>query len=246
MDYAPILRLTLTHDYYGNDAAPIGVMPTDPQAFDRDGLLLRHVGRKVTIIADMDQPRPACVSLSLIAQSPDIFALTEGADWKSIPHLRIPLGAKQVEFATLPVKEIEPQTRSRYLARLEIDVPSDNESDVRDIELEFQAVAALWAYYLTGKRADGALQVIDTKGEFGFDNLGAQPLPNGTTAQVLRSDRPVPVRARPNHQFALQQPGPFGPKTLIPVLPAAGVQFKTVTDPDAAARLQSDIFVTLW
>lgn len=246
MEFAPVLRLTLAHDYYGNAAPPIAVQPVDPRAFDRAGLLLRHTGQHVTIIADQDQPRPTRVSLNLIVESTDIFAVTQGADWKAVPHMPVPLGADRVRFSALVPDETEAQFRSRRLARLEIDLPADPASNLRDVTLEFEAVATLWAYYLMGARADAALQVVDPEGEVGFDDLGTQSLPNGKTAQILRSNRPVPARARPTRRFTLQQPGPFGPKTIIPVLPAAGVQFKTVTEPDAAARLQSDIFVTLW
>jgi hypothetical protein len=246
MEFAPVLRLTLAHDYYGNAAPPIGVQPSDPLTFDRAGLLLRHTGQHVTIIADKDQPRPTSVRLNLVADSPYIFAVTEGAGWKAIPQMRLPLGADRVGFADLVPEKTETQSQSRYLARLVIDLPADPGSDVRNVTLEFGAVATLWAYYLTGARADTALQVVDLDGEMGFQDLGKHSLPNGKTAQVLRSDRPIPARARPTRQFALQQPGPFGPKTIMPVLPAAGVQFKTVTESDAAARLQSDIFVTLW
>ncbi|TCP40176.1 hypothetical protein [Rhodovulum marinum] len=75
---------------------------------------------------------------------------------------------------------------------------------------------------------------------------GTRALPDGTPARVLRSTRPIAARARPDRAFALQRPGPSGPETVIPVLPAAGTSFRPADEPGGAARLQSDIFVTLW
>ncbi len=251
MGYAPILRLTLTHDYYGDTPAPISAQPSEPAGFTRAGLMLRQNGSVVTVITEEGAARPDALRLTLQATSPDLFAVTEGADWRGVPHLGLNLGAEAFRFAELlpsgfaglAPRPSEPQDRARLLVRLTIALPADG---ARDVTLAFDAVSALWAYHLTGARSDGDLQIVDAAGAVAFDDLGLQPLPGGTRAKVLRSTAPVPARARPSQRFTLQRPSPFGPETLIPVLPAAGIQFKPVTEPGAAARLQSDIYVTLW
>ena len=251
MGYAPILRLTLAHDYYDDALPPIAAAPTEPAGFARAGLLLRQSGGVVTVIAEEGAARPEALQLTLLAASPDLFAVTEGADWRAVPHVTLGPQAEDYRFAALLPTGFaglapppgEPQDRARLLARLTIALPAEG---ARDVSLAFDAVAALWAYHLTGARSDGDLQIVDALGAVAFDDLGLHPLPGGTRAKVLRSAAPVPARARPSQRFALQRPSPFGPETLIPVLPAAGIQFKPVTEPGAAARLQSDIYVTLW
>ncbi|TCM86131.1 hypothetical protein [Rhodovulum steppense] len=241
--YAPILSLKLAHTYYGVDRVPVAVMPADPAGFDRAGLLLRWRGVEAVVLADRADDRPASVTLDLVAEAPQLFAVTRGADWNEVSLLEIPAGIDDVAYVDLFRAGKISQMVSKRLARAEIALPQEGG---REVTLRFDAVDALWAYVVTGGESGSGFSVFDPTGKVEFDALGPRTLPDGTAAHVLRSAVPIAARARPPERFALQRPGPFGPETVIPVLPAAGTGFRNPDEPGGAACLQSDIFVTVW
>ncbi|MGC9419218.1 MAG: hypothetical protein ACP5EN_09650 [Rhodovulum sp.] len=243
MEFAPVLTLTLSHGFYGDAPPPLALRPTDPQAFRRAGLILRQAGATAAVLAETGDDRPDAVDLALAPNDPAVLAVTRGADWSAVPVLEIGPGIDSVAFADTPAAETLPRGPRGDLARLRIALPGGG---ARALTLRFDAVEALWAYVVTGAEVADGLSVVDQAGAVAFEELPPRVLPDGTAARVLRSTRAIPARARPAQRFTLQRPGPFGPETVIPVLPAAGTSFRHAEEPGDAARLQSDIFVTVW
>ncbi|MGC3939761.1 hypothetical protein ACOTTU_18295 [Roseobacter sp. EG26] len=246
MGYSEILRLTLNHAYFGNDVPPLSVSPSDPRAFDLAGCLLRQRGAVTLILLDDDlEERPTHVALTLSAQTPQVIEVTRDAVWGAAVPLTVSLQADTVRLSDAPAPLASENARcfETSLAHLEIEIPTTGR---RDVTFSLEAIDALWAYHLTGADGLEGLEIIDSAGDVTFEDLGLRELPDGRPVRVIRSTQALAARARPDQRFALQKTGPFGPETLIAVLPAARSPFKPITEADASMRLQSDIFVTLW
>ena len=238
------VELTLEHGYYAPAAAPLVVRPADPRAFDRAGLLLRQSGARVLIVSeDGNRDLPASVTLDLDAANSDVISVTSGGDWRRVPLVTLPEEGDRIE-ADLGLAAPEAQVPGR-MRLAQIAVPLAPEKG-RKITLAFAPVASHWAYHVIGPGSDD-VRVEDPEGEVDFDAVGVADLPDGTSARVIRSRAPLPARARPEHRFSLSRPGPFGPRTLIPVLPAPKPQFAHVPGPDGSdAIIQSDVYVTIF
>lgn len=245
MAYAEILRLTLAHAYFGSDVPPLTARPVEPQGFDRAQLLLRQRGAMVHVLADEEAERPAAVQLMVRGQNMQVLEVTKGVVWGGPVDLAAPLGVAEVDLAAgdAPMASEPPRRLGQDIATLDIALP---QAGRRDLTLTLEAVAAHWAYHLTGQGDLADLQVIDSDGAVQFEDLGLMDLPGGQAARVIRSAQALATRARSDQRFTLQKSGPFGPETLVPVLPSAAPPFKPIPDVGADMRLQSDIFVTLW
>lgn len=245
MGYSERLRLSMRHAYFGLEAPPVSVQLQDARTFGRAGCLLRQRGAVAHVLVDEDEPPPGACALALVANTPDVIAVTKGGVWGGAAEITAPLGQDEIDFAEAPAAEAAP-VRGRFapqLATLEIALPTEGR---RDLTLKFEAVASHWAYHVIGLDEAEGLAVVDTTGAVSFDDLGTQELPNGQAARVIRSAQAVAARARPAERFSLQKAGPFGPETLVSVLPAGTPPYKPIPDAGAEAPLQSDIFVTLW
>lgn len=245
MAYAEILRLTVEHAYFGPDVAPLTVAPADPRAFDRAGLLLRQRGATTIVLGDETAERETRLSLRVTAQSPQVQQVTRDLVWGAPVAVTVPLDRTRIGLtdATAPAP---PENRHRLgsdLAVLDIELPQDG---ARVVTLALEAIDAHWAYHLVSTRDLDGIEVIDTAGDVVFEDLGSRTLPDGQATRVIRSAQALAARARPGQRFALQKAGAFGPETLVAVLPAAAPPFKPIPDAETPARLQSDIFVTLW
>ncbi|GFE50682.1 hypothetical protein So717_24350 [Roseobacter cerasinus] len=246
MGYSERLRLEVQHAFFDEAVPPLEMRPSDPRGFDAARLLLRQRGRFVHVLQDdAVEDQPSEIALTLLATAHDLFAVTKGAVWGAVVHLTAGLDQEALAFDEAgPAQPTD--TAGRFLpvlATLDIALPSEGR---RDLLLRCDAVAAHWAYHLIGAGQIDALEVVDSAGAVAFEDLGEQDLPNGQAARVIRSIQALAARARPPERFALQKAGPFGPETLVPVLPAAAIDFKPIPDTGAPPRLQSDIFVTLW
>lgn len=246
MAYSEILRLSLRHAYFGSEAPPVTVRPTDLQDFERAGCLLRQRAAIIHVLADDTvEDRPDRVSLTLVATSQNLVGVTRGAVWGAPMAIVAPLGTDAISMSDgdAPTSPKSPRFLGAELATLDVAL---TDTGRRDLTLAFDAVESHWAYHLTGSRDLDGLEVIDSAGDIAFEDLGVLELPNGQAARVIRSAKALAARARPDQRFALQKPGPFGPETLVAVLPAAAPPFKPLPDAGASPGLQSDIFVTLW
>ncbi|WP_296426437.1 hypothetical protein [Yoonia sp.] len=248
MSYHVALSLKIFHAFWGNETPPLRIVPHDPRGFSRLDLLAKPGAASLDIVAETAKlTDPVIVSFDVIANDPNIAALTAGFDWASLP--RIDLTADTDDVDGIVTAYAAPVADRRMpgdpLMRIDLAIPA---TGLRRVTLRCDAPAALWAYHITGKRAVGPLQIVDAAKAVAFEDLGETALPDGTPARVLRSTAPIALRYRSAMRFALEetQDPPFDPITLIPVLPVAGINLRPAPDMAAAASLQSDIFVSLW
>ena len=180
--------------------------------------------------------------IDLVAKRSDLLTVTQGAQWQRVPIIKALIDD---DFPVLDTNS--PPTLPRdpkgvlVLAQLRVAL---NEV-ARVVELRFMPILAHWAYHIVGEGAEVS-EVYDPDGVVEFAALPSTTLPDGRPVTVLCSTRALPARARAPYRFTLQIPGPFGPQTLIPVLPAPGPDFVSLADPGSAApRFQSNIYVSI-
>ena len=232
----PLIRLTLAHDYYDPAPPPLRLqVPGD--------MAIRHLGGGPAVILPDRHDMPATVSVTVMWESLDFCTVTQGYDWAGVPVLAMPPDHERLTFGDHPILRTE-RRRPGDRRVLQLDIATGDGAP-RDIRIDFTALAPHWTYHLTGRGLRNDMQIVDPANEIRFDDLGAETLPNGASARVLRSAQPMALRARPSRRFALQYEGRFGPVVLVPVLPAAGAKTRPITEGDAAGRLQADIYVTL-
>lgn len=242
--YLPRLIVTLAHDYYGDAPIPLRLVPSNPHLFDKQGFILRRHLNRFIIIGEEADDIPEKLSFDVIATTSDVFCVTRFAEWGQVLTLSMPPDETALAFGPATAPPGAMRNRMERIAQVDVFMSG---TDLREVTVTFDAVEALWAYHVTGPGMSDDLQVIDPTASFSFSVQGRKRLPDGSEAQVIRSDAPLPARARPSQKFMLQRPSAFGPETLIPVLPAAGKSFKPIPEiAGNAARLQSDIYVTLW
>lgn len=242
--YLARLSVALAHDYYGNAPIPLRLLPADPGEFDRRGFILRRQANRFLVIGEIGDEMPERLTFDVIATDPEVFSVTRHAEWGQVLRLTVESGTDEMAFGPTTTARGALRNRMERIAQVAIDMTGE---DAREVTLRFETVEALWAYHVVGPGSRDDLLIVDTSKIVSFQSQGRRRLPDGTEAQVIRSDNPLPARARPSQKFMLQRPSAFGPETLIPVLPAAGKMFKPIPEEEgAAARLQSDIYVTLW
>lgn len=238
--YREILRLRLSHAYYGDASPPVDIVPSDPRAFQEAGLLVRRQGEDMLVASDADD-LPDWISFDLRPRTADVFTVTRGSQWDGCPLIEAPLGVDDVTLEPLApsVRPQHPGTRTLAQVRIAPDPAG------RKVVVQFDAPDVFWAYHVVGPGSEDAM-IEDPEGQVAFDPLGPETLPGGRVSHVLRSRVALPVRARAAQRFALKTPGPFGPKTLIPVLPAPGADFVSYPLPGSSqTRAQADIYVTI-
>lgn len=238
------VELTLEHAYYAPNMPPVTVMPAQSAAFARAGLLMRQSGARIFVLAEDDNTDlPETVTLDLETQNNDVVSVTRDADWRFVPQINIGLDADAVDLPSGTATEVMQVPGHLRLAQITIALAAGSK---RDVTARFAALASHWAYHVIGPGNEDVV-IEDAEGEVEFDAMGFIDLPDGTAARVIRSRAALAARARPGQRFSLSRPGPFGPRTLIPVLPAPQVLFASVPDPNGAgAILQSDIYVSIF
>lgn len=232
----PLIRLTFAHDYYDPAPAPLRLQVAH-------GMAIRHLGGGPAVILPDRHDMPAMVSVTVLWEALDFCTVTQGYDWAAVPVLAVPPDQDLLAFGDQTALRTERRgPGDRRVLQMDIAI---RDGAPRDIRVGFTALAPHWTYHLTGRGLRDDMQIVDPGNEIHFDDLGAETLPNGVPARVLRSAQPMALRARPSRRFALQYEGRFGPVVLVPVLPAAGVKTRPIAEGDAAGRLQADIYVTL-
>ncbi|MEM7488914.1 MAG: hypothetical protein AAF390_07285 [Pseudomonadota bacterium] len=244
MAYVELLRLDLRHAYLGDGPAALGLRALDPEAMARDDLLLRRDGPMGVVLGPEDGDRPAAVDLLILGDGPGMIAATRGADWDVLLMQTLDLGRDTWRFRNGTVTPIaRPRGDGHALGAVSVALPAEG---ARHVRLAFESEAVVWTYHVRGGRAEADLEVVDPEEAVRFEDMGRRPLPDGSEARLLRARDGIVARARPPERFALRQPGPFGPKTLIPVLPTAAMdRLRPIPEADGSARLQADIHVTL-
>jgi hypothetical protein len=250
MTWRIALTVSIVHDYWGEEPAPVKLASADPSALARGGMMLRPAPGGGAVIAEVGETTPDAILLDIIATDDLLLPLTESAAGGGAPVPMIDLtgGTADADFAfsgSWTGETVPRGVADRRLARLAVALPQDG---TRVVRIACRAVDALWTYHFVGTSIDGPIRIVDGDARIAFEDLGRQTLPGGRQARVLRSTAPVPLRARPVVRLALEEarPAPYDAMTLIPVLPAAGPSLRPVAEPGAAAPLQSDIYVSLW
>ncbi len=244
MGWKLLIELTLEHDYYAPHMPPVTVQPEDRTEFGRAGLLLRQSGGQVFVLAEDDNyDLPDTVALDLETQNRDVVTVTQGGSWEYVPQIRLDAGSDQAVLDPEAPSDVAQAPGRPRLAQLVITL---NHSRKRNLKVRFAAMSSHWAYHVIGPGNEDVV-IEDPEGEVLFDPMGMVDLPDGTPARVIRSRAALPARARPGQRFSLSRPGPFGPRTLIPVLPAPQPLFAKVPGPDGAgALIQSDVYVSIF
>lgn len=244
MGWNILIEVTLEHEYYTPNMPPVTVRVSNPQAIAQAGLMMRQSGARIFILAeDGNYDLPTVVSLDLEPQNGDVIAVTEGGNWTHVPQIRLEAAMDAATLGDENPSDVSQVPGHRLLAQV---VVAPIAGTKRDVVVKFAAVESHWAYHVIGPGSDDVV-IEDAEGEVLFDPMGKVDLPDGTEARVIRSRDALPARARPGQRFTLSRPGPFGPRTLIPVLPAPQPLFARVPSPDGTgAIIQSDIYVSIF
>ncbi|RAP43332.1 hypothetical protein BYZ73_01075 [Rhodovulum viride] len=242
MRYRVALDLTVRHGFWGDAPAPLRIAAADPVRLARADIVFKTDGTRAILGLPETAPPPAPVALDILAE-PRAIALTEGWQADAVPVLTPGPGTSETGLADA-TETLPRGPGDARICRLVLDLAGADPGGWT-LRLSLEPVAALWAYHVTGRGADGPIRVIDPADRIAFEDLGQAPLPDGRPARVIRSTRPVALAARPSVRFRLEetQPAPFDPIALIPVLPAGGVNLRPAPGQDG---LQSDIYVSLW
>lgn len=93
-------------------------------------------------------------------------------------------------------------------------------------EISFAARETHWCYFLMSDNLAALTKplILDGKSDVQFSGPQQITLPDGKTAQVFISDRPVPLSQRPRHTFRLVAGNDDEQRTIIPVLPSPDIQ----------------------
>lgn len=244
MRWVVLIELDLLHDFYAPDAPPVTARAADPEAFDREGLLLRQTDGRVFVLAEeANVDLPDWVVIDLTVRDVDLLAVTASARWTQVPQLVLAAGHEAIALTDdTPAEVLQTPGRLR-LAQVTAALTVGTK---RKVTAQFSAVASHWAYHVIGP-GNMDVMVQDPEGAVSFETIGAVDLPDGRPAHVIRSRDALPARARPGQRFSLQRPGPFGPRTVIPVLPAPQPIFAQAPSPDGTgAIIQSDIYVSIF
>ncbi len=240
--------LQIIHDYWGDEVPPFRVIPHNPNTLSRQGLLPKPGAGRLDIVAETSAlTEQQIVTVDVLIDDQSIATITDGTDGAMTPHLDLTDQSEDFDISLSDVRKRTdaPRVPGDPFMRIDLAVPSTGTCKGT---LRLSTIAALWAYHITGNKVGDPLQIIDNEKEYAFEDLGQSALPDGAVARVFRSTAPVALRHRSQARFTLEarQDPPFDPITLIPVLPAAGINLRPTTDPAAATPLQSDIFVSLW
>lgn len=244
--WTELLRLRISHAFF-DGFAPIRVVISasgdndDADAPVSTTLHLRDSGGQVLVwSSDAADDRARAVCLDLFPTTAAMLAVTPAMFQSSCAELAVtlPEGPSEWQLPN-PPQAAAPRLPNTPLARLELRLP---EAGVAEMLLRLPATEALLAYHILGPHRDG-LGIVDRDADVQFVSIGATTLPDGRQAQSFRSDRAVALHRRVGRRFSLVQDGPFGPRTLVPVLPGP-VGVSGFADGNSA-QLQSDMYVTL-
>ena len=246
MSYRLALDLTLSHGFWaGTSAPPLRAVAAEPEALAKAGIVLKAQGARALVARPATDAAPGVITLDILSDEPRLAGLTQGWDSAAVPVIEVPPGTAALTFPPQgPVPSLPRTLGDTRLCRLV--VPLCPEAPA--LRLECLPVRALWAYHVVGRGADGPIRVVDPARRLSFEDLGAEPLPDGRQARVLRSTEPLPLVARSDLRLRLEedQPAPYDPRPLVSVLPAGGMNLRPAPGGQPPGILQSDIFVCLW
>ncbi len=224
--YVRLFRLVARHGCHGEDAPPIDWVaePGTARRAAREGLILRPGGAALEAyapegaVAGGAAAEPLAFDFRAMARDPALIAATEGLAGGAarLYALSLSADAPSAEAGPGDLTEQAAPSRAIGLARIAL------APDARDLRLEarFPAAALPWIYVVSGVPEDVAVSISDARGEVVFAETGQREMARGVRARLFRSDRPIPLSARPDPRFALMRDGPFGPRVAVRPLPA--------------------------
>jgi hypothetical protein len=263
--FAPLVRLEVRHDYHGDAPAPIALVPDAATArlAARPDLRLRLADGAAELFAA--EPRDALALLAeagalaltvrLYARDPDLLAVTEplAPDRIAVLAPGPSSGSRLHPGDTVGEADLRPLAADGLItaadlarpplaiARITVDPAAE---DVRHT-VRFAATRRFWTYHVIGGAAGTSFAVRDPAGAVEFQSLGPRRMSNGAAAQSFRSTAPITAAARPAARFELLSEGPFGPRTVLPVLPCPRPGPGAIDRSDGTPRAVSEIYVNL-
>jgi hypothetical protein len=267
MRFAPLMRLTLRHDYHGAALPPIALHPdaATTALVARPDLRLRRGPGFAELLAAEDREALALVAgeaglvltLRLVPQAPALLAATAVLgvardriavlDPGKRPSGPLHAGETVDEGDLRPLPAVDPVTGADRLCRPLAILRLTLDPDATDLAytVRFGAVARHWTYHVTGGPPDAVFTIRDRTGVVAFEPLGDRRLANGARARSFRSSEPIAESARPAARFALMAEGPFGPRSVIEALPGPRPGPGGLESDGGAPRAVSDIYVNL-
>jgi hypothetical protein len=258
-----LFRLNVLHDYLGGAQVPIRIEPDTATAKLTHAADLRmkvQYGRADilcvddrTDLADFAEDGALTFVFRLLAEDPALIGITDTlADSRNSlfvldSGLRAPGPLHDTQtLAADDLRSLKPDDLITAadvlrppLAIVRMRVAIDSSDAVYSVR--FGASARYWTYHVMGGAPDSNFTIHDTVGDIGFNLLGPRAMADGRLATSFRSSDPIAYRARPGPRFELLGDGPFGPRVVLPVLPAAGPGSARL-DPDGPGP-GADIYV---
>ncbi|MEL6679933.1 MAG: hypothetical protein AAFQ51_14595 [Pseudomonadota bacterium] len=248
MRIARFFSLTLRHRFWGGRPPPLHVVPVRETADGiaaLGGVIKAVPGGLICGVpegadpASLDMPLP----FDVVATDPVVASVTEGLGTLGrapiFPVTVVPQATDTVRLSSDSAETLV--TRPDVVARLL--VTADAAGRELSASVEFDSVARIWTYNVIGGDAGVPLSVRDTAGAVRFEAAAERTLPTGAVARCFRSADPIRLRERPEERFELVSEGPFGPRTLVPLLPAPAPT--ALRKDPASGAITSDIYVTL-
>ena len=241
MMYAPLLDLTIAHDFY-DGRPPLRAELQDARELDRLGVLAKTVPAGLSLWIEAGEPRPEALVVDILPTDPEVLRVTPALAAEGVAEVAAAPGAGDSEIRLDPAGLGGPSAREgrRPIARLGLTPPAKGAARLKVV---FPAVETLLAYHILGQTGEG-LGIHDAEGTVAFAPIGPTQLPDGRLAQSFRADRTVAMRARAPARFSLIRAGPFGPETVVAALPWPAAVTSYATGSGPTAQMQSDMYIT--
>lgn len=234
-----ILRLRISHEYYGDGPVPLRVMSEDPRQLQRDGMLLKREDHGCSILIESGVSRPHKVILFLAPEEETVWNVTAGLAPQSAPKFNLPLEPSGQDFHFADLNATSVAHPAKHIAAFEFGLPSDGSARATII---FDAVETFWTYHVTGFGRFGPLFVVDNRGDTDFDRITNDGDAVGRKMQSFRSRKALRLSAKPENRFELHEETSNSSNRLIQKLPAAGSNVRPAAD---GAVFHSDIYISV-
>lgn len=249
--YARLLTVTVGHDFFAPDRAPLKVVPMLPKTLLAADFLARVEDGQTEIICpdapELD-PGPITIAFDIVADDAQALLATPPLQALSGP-LKPDAGETLVLDLAEDTETSTGRAASGTLMRFEIVLDPFATATTR-LALSVPAVATVWSYHILGGDPDTDLAIRDPAGALAFEAVASPEMLADRAIRSFQADAPLPLRRRPSQRFELVHEGPFGPKVLVAPLPAAAAGLSATDGParghsPSHTVLKSDIFVTL-
>ncbi|MEL6125752.1 MAG: hypothetical protein AAFR57_05050 [Pseudomonadota bacterium] len=242
--------VTVRHAYWGEEVPPLTLVPGRKfagQIAALGGVIRPRPGGLICGVpegaGDLDETLTQPMEIDMVATDPMVEMVTDEAMGPgTVPIFTVTCVSDETDTTRLSLETAQAVTGG-FSAFARLLVTAEPEGRDLSASVEFAAVARIWTYNVTGGDASAKLAVQDPAGAASFDRIADRRLPNGTTARCFRSHDAIHLNRRPPERFELVSEGPFGPRTIVPILPTP-TPTALRKDPDSG-QLTSDIYVNL-